>query len=62
VPHAFVVLTPDATTGSDELASFARQRLTRFKVPGEWHFVDELPRNPANKVLRRLLIPPDAAR
>jgi acyl-CoA synthetase (AMP-forming)/AMP-acid ligase II len=61
VPHAFVVPAPETAPRSDELEAFARERLTRFKVPRHWHFVDELPRNPANKVLRRLLVPPDAA-
>ena len=61
VPHAFVVPAPEATPNADELAAFARERLTGFKVPRDWHFVDELPRSPANKVLRRMLVPPDTA-
>ena len=61
VAHAFVVLRPEAVPDPGALAAFARARLTTFKVPRDWHFVDELPRNPANKVLRRLLVPPDAA-
>jgi acyl-CoA synthetase (AMP-forming)/AMP-acid ligase II len=61
VPHAFVVLAPKATPSADELAAFARERLTGFKVPRDWHFVEDLPRSPANKVLRRMLVPPDTA-
>jgi acyl-CoA synthetase (AMP-forming)/AMP-acid ligase II len=57
-PHAFVVFQPGAHATPDELAAFAREHLTSFKVPRDWHVVDALPRNPANKVLRRLLVPP----
>jgi acyl-CoA synthetase (AMP-forming)/AMP-acid ligase II len=58
VPHAFVVAVPGADPDVDALAAFARERLTGFKVPRDWHVVEELPRNPANKVVRRLLVPP----
>jgi acyl-CoA synthetase (AMP-forming)/AMP-acid ligase II len=60
VPHAFVVIAPGAEVPStDDLREHARARLAGFKVPRAWHFVDALPRNPANKVLRRLLVPPE---
>jgi acyl-CoA synthetase (AMP-forming)/AMP-acid ligase II len=39
---------PDAT----ELADHVRHHLAGFKVPEEWAFVDQLPRNPAGKLLR----------
>jgi acyl-CoA synthetase (AMP-forming)/AMP-acid ligase II len=58
VPHAFIVLAPGAEPDFDALSAFARTQLAGFKVPRDWHVVDELPRNPANKVLRRLLVPP----
>jgi acyl-CoA synthetase (AMP-forming)/AMP-acid ligase II len=58
VPHAFVVPAPGVTPDFHALTSFAREHLTGFKVPRDWHVVEELPRNPANKVLRRLLVPP----
>lgn len=54
-PHAFVVFEPGLSASPDELATFARDQLTGFKVPRDWHVIDALPRNPANKVLRRLL-------
>jgi acyl-CoA synthetase (AMP-forming)/AMP-acid ligase II len=58
VPHAFVVaVDPDDRPDPDALFAYTRERLTGFKVPREWHFVDELPRNPSGKVLRRLLEP-----
>jgi len=60
VPHAFVVPTPGAAPDAEALAAYARERLTGYKVPRDWHVIESLPRNPANKVLRRLLVPPGA--
>jgi fatty-acyl-CoA synthase len=37
----------------DELEAFARSELANFKVPREWFALDELPRNPTGKVLKR---------
>jgi long-chain acyl-CoA synthetase len=39
----------------DELISWCRERLTHFKCPREIRFVDELPRLPTGKLLKRLL-------
>jgi acyl-CoA synthetase (AMP-forming)/AMP-acid ligase II len=55
VPHAFVVPASGVTPDFHAITSFAREQLTGFKVPRDWHVIEELPRNPANKVLRRLL-------
>jgi acyl-CoA synthetase (AMP-forming)/AMP-acid ligase II len=38
-----------------QLRAFARVRLSGFKVPADWHFVAELPRNANGKVLRNRL-------
>ena len=46
---------PDATTTPDELIEHCRGQLAKFKVPKEVVFVDELPRNPSGKVLKREL-------
>jgi acyl-CoA synthetase (AMP-forming)/AMP-acid ligase II len=40
----------------DELRAWAREQLSGFKVPTQWAQVDELPRNPSGKVLRRVLL------
>ena len=54
---AFVVaVDPLSPPPAEELRAHARERLAGFKVPVEWHFVDDLPRNPSGKLLRRLLI------
>jgi len=53
VPIAFVVLQPDATATPDQLIEHCRGQLARFKVPKDVVFIDELPRNPSGKVLKR---------
>ncbi|MCX2933403.1 AMP-binding protein [Mycobacterium sp. CVI_P3] len=53
--HAFVVAEPGADLQIDDLEQFLAQRLARFKVPGRFHFVETIPRNPSGKILRRTL-------
>jgi len=58
---AFVVpveVAPDPET----LRAFARERLAGFKVPVQWEFRDELPRNANGKILRRELAASERAR
>lgn len=63
VPHsyrgesvkAFVVLKPGASTTVEELQSFLKERLAKFKVPSEIEFVPALPKSAVGKVLRREL-------
>jgi long-chain acyl-CoA synthetase len=50
---ALVVRAPAATVDADELVAFARERLAGYKLPRSVEFVDELPRSPAGKVLKR---------
>jgi fatty-acyl-CoA synthase len=52
---AFVVLGPRASLSEDDVREFVRQNLARYKVPRDVHFIDELPRNPTGKVLKRRL-------
>jgi len=52
---AFVVLTPSATSGPDELRAYVRDQLARHKVPREISIVSSLPRNASGKLLRRVL-------
>jgi len=53
---AYVVVADRAAPPlPEELRSFARARLSGFKVPAEWHFVAELPRNANGKLLRNRL-------
>jgi long-chain acyl-CoA synthetase len=50
---AMVEVRPGVTV--DELTSFVRERLADYKVPKDWELVDELPRDSAGKVRKRLL-------
>jgi acyl-CoA synthetase (AMP-forming)/AMP-acid ligase II len=48
---------PSAPPRPDDLRRFVRAELAGFKVPARWIMVDELPRSPLGKVLRRRLRP-----
>jgi fatty-acyl-CoA synthase len=50
-----VVVRPGTTLSEDEVKEYVRQNLARYKTPREVVFVDELPRNPTGKVLKREL-------
>lgn len=53
---AFVTLKPDQSATPEELREFARnQNLAQFKVPREVHVLEDLPRSPTGKVLKRML-------
>jgi len=52
---AFVVLRKGAELTEDEVKGYVRDNLARYKSPREVVFVDELPRNPTGKVLKREL-------
>ncbi|MFB5282449.1 o-succinylbenzoate--CoA ligase [Peribacillus sp. Hz7] len=53
VPLAFVVLTEEVT--EQQLLAHCREHLAAYKMPREIVFCDYLPRNGANKLLRRKL-------
>ncbi len=63
---AAVVLRPAADADpvtADDLIAFTRERIASYKKPRLVHFVDELPRNPSGKILKRVLrreLSPDA--
>ena len=61
-PLAIVVKSDDALTEADVL-NFCEGKLARFKQPKACVFVDEIPRNPSGKILKRVLREqfPDAA-
>jgi len=50
---AFVVVRHGAQLTAETVQEFVRTNLARFKVPREVVFLDELPRNPTGKVLKR---------
>jgi fatty-acyl-CoA synthase len=51
----FVVLKEGAQVGEDELKGHVKANLARYKVPRNIVFLDELPRNPTGKILKRVL-------
>ena len=53
-PLAVVVRTADTLTEQDVL-QFTEGKLARFKRPTGAVFVDEIPRNPSGKALKRVL-------
>jgi long-chain acyl-CoA synthetase len=55
---AVVVTKPGATASPAELIEFARNRIAGYKLPKSVDFVDELPRNPSGKILKRELRKP----
>lgn len=52
---AYVVPVPGRTVSTRQLALFLREHLADFKRPTRYEFVDEIPRNPSGKILRRTL-------
>ncbi len=66
VPHptwgeaikAMVVLKPGATLDEAQIIEYAHTRIAGYKTPKSVDFIDELPRNPSGKILRRELRAP----
>jgi fatty-acyl-CoA synthase len=52
---AFIVRRAGQTLSEDDVCGFVKENLARFKVPRDVVFIDELPRNPSGKVLKREL-------
>ena len=53
--HAIVVLKKGTSVTAEEMISFCKQNLARYKAPKSVEFVDVLPRNPSGKILKREL-------
>jgi acyl-CoA synthetase (AMP-forming)/AMP-acid ligase II/uncharacterized membrane protein len=53
--RAFVVLDRGKEVSEDDLKTYVKKNLARYKVPREIVFLDELPRNATGKVLKREL-------
>ncbi len=56
--NASVVLRAGQEVSQEDLLSFAKHRLARFKAPKVIRIVDELPKTPVGKILRRSLREP----
>ena len=55
---AAVALRPGASASIEELRDFARQRVAAYKYPRHVWLLDELPKGPTGKILRRSVEPP----
>lgn len=55
VPVAFVKVWETMQVTKEELMALCKERLAKYKVPVEIYFVESLPRNASNKLLRREL-------
>lgn len=53
-PYALIVRQDEALTEA-EVMKFLDGKLARFKMPSGAAFIDEIPRNPSGKILKRLL-------
>jgi long-chain acyl-CoA synthetase len=69
VPHeslgeevgAAVALKNDADATVDELRSYVKEQVAAYKYPRKIWFVDDLPKGPTGKILKREVEPPDDA-
>ena len=55
VPKAVVVPAPGATVDPDDLLAYCRANLAGFKCPKSVDVLEELPRNPTGKILKKHL-------
>ena len=55
VPVAFVVKDNETIT-KKEIISYAQEKLAGYKIPNKICFVDHLPRNASNKLVRKDLL------
>ena len=58
--RAFVVLTSPDAVDEDSLKDYVKSNLARYKVPRDFVFLDELPRNATGKVVKRDLAEHDS--
>ncbi|MEA2287396.1 MAG: long-chain acyl-CoA synthetase, partial [Solirubrobacteraceae bacterium] len=57
---AAVALKPGEQATAEELQSYAKQRVAAYKYPRRIWFVDELPKGPTGKILKREIDVPAA--
>jgi acyl-CoA synthetase (AMP-forming)/AMP-acid ligase II len=55
---AFVALKPGEAGDEADIIAFARARLAGYKVPKSVRFIDDVPKSPVGKLLRRALRDP----
>ena len=50
---AFITLKPGKSLDKDELRVYLKSRLATYKVPKDYMMIDDFPRSPAGKILKR---------
>uniref|UniRef100_A0A2A4IY84 Luciferin 4-monooxygenase n=1 Tax=Heliothis virescens TaxID=7102 RepID=A0A2A4IY84_HELVI len=55
IPKAFVVLREGRKPDADGITAFVSQKVAEYKRVKDVMFLDELPKNPSGKILRRIL-------
>jgi acyl-CoA synthetase (AMP-forming)/AMP-acid ligase II len=56
IPVAVIIPKPGASISEKEITDFLGQRMARFKVPRRVYIVQQMPRTPVGKILKRELI------
>jgi acyl-CoA synthetase (AMP-forming)/AMP-acid ligase II len=52
---AYVVTKPGMSLTVEEMIDFCRDKIAGYKIPRQLKIVDELPRNPSGKILKKIL-------
>jgi len=60
LPKAFIVLKPDTSATADELMAYVAEHVATYKKIRMVEFIDEIPKSPSGKILRRFLRNRDA--
>jgi acyl-CoA synthetase (AMP-forming)/AMP-acid ligase II len=55
---AFVVLNDGANLDLEGMVEFCRDKIAGYKIPRQLEVIDELPRNPSGKILKKILRQP----
>jgi long-chain acyl-CoA synthetase len=57
---AAVAFKPGAEATPEQLRDFAKERVAAYKYPRQVWIVDELPKGPTGKILKREIVPPES--
>jgi long-chain acyl-CoA synthetase len=57
---AAVALKPGQQVSAEELQEYVKQQVAAYKYPRRIWFVDELPKGPTGKILKREIVVPEA--
>ena len=52
---AIIVLKPGETATEDEIIEYCKEKAAGYKKPRSVDIVDDLPRNPSGKILKRVI-------